>query len=118
VEVYDPNGNWKFTFGSHGSADGQFGGPFGAGTDTNGNLYVTDVTYGRVQKFDSPGNLLTKWGTLGSGAGQFGGCHDVGVGPGGKIYVLDSYYGRVEEFSSGPVPALPMSWGRVRGIWR
>ena len=47
-------------WGSQGSGDGEFMGPFGVAVDASSNVYVADLFNHRVQKFDSSGSFLTK----------------------------------------------------------
>ena len=42
--------------------DGQFDFPSGIDVDSSGNVYVTDESNHRIQKFDSNGKFITKWG--------------------------------------------------------
>jgi hypothetical protein len=42
---------------------GELDTPWGAATDSAGNIYVTDTGHNRIQKFDSSGNFLRAWGT-------------------------------------------------------
>src|SRR5262249_39077747 len=50
---------------------GVFSTTTGVTTDSSGNVYVTDASLSRVDKFDSSGGLLTTWGSFGGGSGQF-----------------------------------------------
>jgi hypothetical protein len=40
-------------WGSPGSGDSQFGGPYGLAVDSSGNIYVADMNNNRIQKFGS-----------------------------------------------------------------
>ena len=51
VQILDQSGNFKFMWGSSGSAYGQFNKPTGIATDREGNVYVVDSENNRVQKF-------------------------------------------------------------------
>jgi len=46
-------------WGSNGTGDKQFINPQGIVVDSNGNVYVTDTSTNRIQKFDSDGNFVT-----------------------------------------------------------
>src|SRR5205814_1731629 len=59
------------TWGSQGSANGQFNNPYGVATDGSGNVYVADTYNYRIEKFTSTGTFLTTWGSQGSDNGQF-----------------------------------------------
>ena len=96
-------------FGSFGTANGQFNGPYGVATDATGNVYVADSGNNRIQKFDSSGNFLFKWGTPGSGNSQFNSPTDVAVDGPGDVYVTDSFNYRVKRFDSSG--AFLTAWG-------
>jgi DNA-binding beta-propeller fold protein YncE len=102
VRKFDPAGNVLLTFGSGGSAAGQFVAAFDVAVDSAGNIYVTDSTpeprtTGFVQKFDSSGMYLTGWGT----SGQFGeGAGGVAVDSTGNVYVAHPAGDRIYKFTS------------------
>ena len=54
------------SFGSFGSGNGQFVGPYGVALDHSGNIFVTDCANNRVEKFNGSGGYLTQFGN-----GQF-----------------------------------------------
>jgi tripartite motif-containing protein 71 len=58
-------------WGNVGSGHGQFFSPQGVAVDTSGNVFVTDGSNDRVQKFTNNGGFVTSWGTPGTGHGQF-----------------------------------------------
>ena len=99
-------GKW----GGFGSGSGQFINPQWIGTDSNGNVFVSDRGNGsgptpdnRIQKFDAAGNFLGRWGSEGNGAGQFRNIGGIAVGPGGEVYVSDSGNNRVQKFTNDGV---------------
>jgi hypothetical protein len=57
-------------WGMQGTGDGQFNYPIGVAVDNSGNVYVTDESNNRVQKFSSSGTYLSQFGTTGNGDGQ------------------------------------------------
>lgn len=65
--------------------------------DTQGNVYVADTRFSRVQKFSSTGKLLGYWGKPGSGPGQFRSPNGIGVDQQGHVFVLDTGNNRVQE---------------------
>ncbi len=87
-------------WGSEGTGDGQFRGPFGVAVDSSDNVYVIEYDGGRVDKFTSSGTFITSWGGSGSGAGQLAHAQDIAVGASDNVYVLDTGNDRVEEFTS------------------
>ncbi|NIT36042.1 MAG: hypothetical protein GTN49_06010 [candidate division Zixibacteria bacterium] len=66
---------WEPTYagqwGSEGSGNGEFQGPFGVAVAANGDVYVVDADNHRIQYFTPTGSFLGKWGTRGTGDGQF-----------------------------------------------
>jgi hypothetical protein len=124
-----------------GSGTSAFGTPYGVAVDNSaggsaGDVYVTDPSESRVEKFDAAGNFLLMFGkevnvttggdicpiaptdvcgpgTFGSGAGGFSSPNYIAVdsaaGPSaGDIYVSDGN-GVVQKFD--PTGALVTSWG-------
>ncbi|HEY0584030.1 MAG TPA: hypothetical protein VGE94_17740, partial [Chloroflexota bacterium] len=67
------DGSLLATFGSHGTAAGQFERPTAVALDAIGNLFVADTANSRIQKLSSTGVPLATWGSYGSAAGQFNG---------------------------------------------
>src|SRR5437870_4464335 len=89
-------------WGSYGSGNGQFNYPVGVATDAAGNVYVTDNSNNRIQKFTNTGTYLIQWGSYGSGDGQFNGPFGVATDVAGNVYVTDFSNHRIQKF--GPAP--------------
>lgn len=51
VQKFDSDGTFLTKFGSSGTGDGQFKGPGGIAIDGAGNVYVSDISGDRIQKF-------------------------------------------------------------------
>jgi DNA-binding beta-propeller fold protein YncE len=134
IQKFDTNGNFIDKWGSFCDVrtgrdcnteapgaiepgDGQFSSPVAIGSDSFNNVYVTEETNHRVQKFDTNGNFIAKWGSFCSletgegcntsapgaiepGDGQFN--HPIGIAAdaGGFVYVVDSLNQRVQKFDS------------------
>jgi DNA-binding beta-propeller fold protein YncE len=108
------------SWGSDGTAEGQFGSPVGVATDASGNVYVADSATERIQKFDSNGQFLRMWGWgvdtgaaafeictstcqvgfSGTGDGQFNSPRGIGIDAAGNVYVSDTNNDRVQKFDS------------------
>ena len=88
------------TFGTEGTADGQFNSPRGIAFDSSGNIYVSESNNDRIQKFDSTGNFLSKFGTEGSADGQFDSPKGIALDTTGNIYVADDNNERIQIFDS------------------
>jgi sugar lactone lactonase YvrE len=82
-------------------------GPFGVDIDRSGNLYIVEMTGGRVHKVDERGGLTTvagtgEKGTRGDGGpavkAEFNGPHSLAVGPDGSVFLADTWNNRVRRF--------------------
>ena len=62
VQVLSPSLGYLFSFGSEGSASGQFLYPYDIAIDSKGIVFVTDPGNNRIQKFSSDGTFLTQFG--------------------------------------------------------
>lgn len=96
-------------WGTIGSGDGQFHGPFAVAVDPGGNVYVVDRENDRVQRFTGDGTYLTQWGTGGSANGQFDFAGGVAVDSAGDVYVADQSNQRVQKFTADGT--FLMKWG-------
>ncbi len=93
-ESYVMTSSW----GSWGTADGEFRSTAGITTDADGNVYVVDTLANRVLKYDSRGVFLFTWGSAGDSAGEFG--RPAGItASSNSIYVGDLENGRIQQFS-------------------
>ena len=103
IQKFDSSGNFLLKWGSMGTGNGQFNGPWEVTVDGSGNVYVSENDNHRVQKFDSSGNFITKWGSLGTGDGQFNTPRGLSVDDPGNVYTSESVYknSRVQKFTSG-----------------
>ena len=77
------------TWGSTGSAPGQFDAPYGITTDAAGFVYVVDTANNCVQKFNAQGQFLLQWESTGSAPGQFSTPISIVASPNSHIYVGD-----------------------------
>ncbi len=104
VQKYDRDGHFLLMWGSPGSGEGQFSITLPdegrLAVDSQGNVYVLDVSNCRVQKFDSKGTFLTAWGTKGNGDGQFLEPSDIAINKQDDIYVIDYQARTVQEFDN------------------
>jgi DNA-binding beta-propeller fold protein YncE len=92
---------FDLTWGSEGSGDSEFVGPSGIAVHSSGDVYVTDMSNSRIQKFDSNGNFISTWGAEGSGEGEFSYPTGVAVDASGEyVYVVDSRNYRIVKLDS------------------
>ncbi len=75
----------------------------------SGNIYITDSSNHRIQKFDQNGNFILKWGSLGSGSGRFISPSDVAVDSMGYVYVADPANCQIQKFT--PTGGFVLRWG-------
>jgi len=83
VQVFDRQGKFLLKWGTHGTGDGQFGGnispksrvggPQFVALDGAGNVYTTEGSMDRVQKFSADGAFLLGWSAPDDRPGGFGG---------------------------------------------
>ena len=117
VLKFTGTGTYLTQWGSLGSGDGQFDGPFGVSTDAAGDVYVSDTANHRIQKFSSAGTYLCQLGTFGSGNGQLAFPAGVALG-GGSIYVADNENHRIQKFATMQTATDAPSWGRLKSRYR
>ena len=115
VQKFDPDGNFmkawgKFGFAWRGAEAGKFDVPWGVATDQQGNLFVSDTSNARIQKFQSDGTPLIKWGRDGSFDGAFFYPRGLAVDFVGNIYVADEGNHRIQKFDSRG--NFLLKWGR------
>jgi sugar lactone lactonase YvrE len=79
---------------------GKLNSPFGVDFDAAGNMYIVELSGGRVHKLDSTGNFTTIAGDGSKGysgdngpasKATFNGMHNVAVTPEGDVYISDSW---------------------------
>jgi hypothetical protein len=66
VAKYEPTGKYIKSWGSRGTAPGQFNVVHGIAIDAQGNVYVADEGNRRVQVFDGNGTFKTQWLNVGT----------------------------------------------------
>jgi DNA-binding beta-propeller fold protein YncE len=115
IQKLDPEGNpikaWgRFGFAWRGADMGRFDVPWGVAVDREGNVYVTDTSNSRVQKFKSDGTPLLKWGRDGSYDGAFYFPRGIAVDFAGNVYVADEGNHRIQKFDSRG--SFLIKWGR------
>jgi len=95
--VYDREGNYKFSWGSKGTGNGEFSNPQGIALDQDENVYVVDHWNHRIQKFNANGVFLTQWGQD-IGTNSLYWPIDITVDDEGYVFVCDTYNNRIQVF--------------------
>lgn len=96
--AYTTDGQFKFSFGERGTADGQFNYPTFITISRNGELYVADTLNFRIQIFDKKGKFISKFGRLGNGTGDFSNPRGIAIDSDGNIYVVDRLFESIQIF--------------------
>ena len=99
VHAFRTNGDYVFSFGERGSAEGQFNFPTHIFRSPAGELYVTDSLNFRVQIFDEQGHVLGAFGHHGDGSGDLAMPKGVVVDRDGIVYVVDGLLDNVQLFN-------------------
>ena len=97
ITIFSSSGEKIRTFGSKGSAHGQFSVPCGVAVDGDGNILVADESNHRIQKFTADGKFLTAVGRNGKKHLEF--KYPVGVAVNHrnrKVYICDTNNHRIQ----------------------
>lgn len=105
VQRFDSEGNcmhaWgKFGFAWRGAEMGKFDVPWGLTTDHQGNVYISDTSNARVQKYQPDGTPVMKWGRDGSYDGAFFFPRGIAIDFVGNVYVADEGNHRIQKFDA------------------
>lgn len=98
--------NSDASFGSAGSAPGQFQAPHEIAFAPDGTMYVADGKNNRIQHLTATGQVLQVWGSFGdistgnAPGGTFNEPWGVAVGPDGSVFVADTWNHRIQKFTA------------------
>uniref|UniRef100_A0A1X7UVI4 RING-type domain-containing protein n=2 Tax=Amphimedon queenslandica TaxID=400682 RepID=A0A1X7UVI4_AMPQE len=105
VQVLNSDLTFSHSFGSKGSANGEFLYPCNIAIDSQELVYVTDYDNHCIQKFSPDGKFVGQFGTKGSGPGNF--KEPVGIAidtaATGLVYVSEQGNNRISVFTSDGV---------------
>ena len=99
IQVLNPDLTFSFSFGSFGSAIGQFKRPCNAVIDNRGFIYVTDAWNSRVQKFSSDGKFVLEIGSAGSDPGKLSNPVGITIDASGLLCITEWNNSRVSVFT-------------------
>jgi len=88
------------SWGSQGTENGQFTSPNSLALDGFGNVYVSDSSNNRIQKFTSDGTFIKAWGILGRADGQFNYPYGIAIDNADSVFVADCRNHRIQKFDS------------------
>uniref|UniRef100_A0A1X7TUV8 RING-type domain-containing protein n=1 Tax=Amphimedon queenslandica TaxID=400682 RepID=A0A1X7TUV8_AMPQE len=103
VKVLNPDLTFSHSFGSKGSANGQFQSPIDIAIDSQGLVYVTDNGNHRIQKFSPDGQFLGQFGNrMFSYFGKVNGPVGITIDTAGTglVYVSEEGNHRISVFTS------------------
>ena len=92
------DGSFVRSWGSRGSAPGQFKHPSGLAVSSAGEVFICDWDNHRVQVFDLDGTFRRTWGSDGVAPGQFHYPRHIAVSVAGEVLVSDRT--RVQVFGA------------------
>jgi sugar lactone lactonase YvrE len=97
------------TAGSKGAGNGNLDSPRGLAVAPNGDVYVADLSNGRIAVFGPEGAFKRNIGKLGpepgkGKPGEFNEPSGVAVGPDGTVYVADAWNGRIQKLGPDGKP--------------
>ena len=97
ISIFSPSGEKIRTFGSKGSAQGQFNQLRGVAVDGDGNILVVDECNHRIQKFTAGGKFLTAVGQNGNKHLEFSSPLGVAINHKTRsVYICDDNNNRIQ----------------------
>jgi DNA-binding beta-propeller fold protein YncE len=101
VHVLDKRtGTLLFVFGKAGSGEGELFHPTNIALGPDGDLYVSETSNFRVQRFTQDGKPVRSYGSVGSTPGSFARPKGIAIDRNGLMYVADAAFENVQLFDS------------------
>jgi DNA-binding beta-propeller fold protein YncE len=100
VSIFDSSGNLLETFGSFGTAPGEFKSPTGVAIDSKDRIIVADKQMNSIRIHDKSGEHIKTFGGIGSEDGQLRSPFGVAIDSQDRIIVADTNNNRVQIFDS------------------
>jgi DNA-binding beta-propeller fold protein YncE len=99
IQVFSSVGHYLFSFGSSGSAPGQFQEPSSVAIGPGGKVYVSDFWNQRIQEFTASGRYLRSWSVPDWQAHTYDEPY-LAVDPrSGRVFATDPHGQRVMEYT-------------------
>jgi DNA-binding beta-propeller fold protein YncE len=108
ITKLNERGRFVKSWGSAGTAPGQFQRARALALGPDGLLYVADACNHRIQVFTRDGELVRLWGTPGTGPGELSYPYDLAFAADGSLYVVEMGNNRAQKFTPQ---------GESRGCW-
>ena len=89
IKKFDSNGKLIYSWGIKGTGDGEFLHPHGIGSDSKGNIFVSDAVLCNIQKFDNNGRYLLKFGSRGNGPAEFLQPESIAIDKNDNLFIVD-----------------------------
>src|SRR5205814_2655937 len=68
--------------------------------DNTGNIFISDMGNGRIEKFSPTGTFIASLGSKGTGYGQLGNPNGIAINQAGEIYVVEASNHRIQKLTS------------------
>ena len=101
IQVLNPDLSFSCTFGTKGSAEGQFNKPVCVAIDRQGFVHVADFSNHRIQMFTPEGQFLSQFGTKGFSPGQITCPYGIVIDDNNLMYITEWYNHRISIFTTG-----------------
>lgn len=99
ITKLDSEGKYVKTWGSSGTAPGQFQRLRSLAFGSDGLIYAADGCNHRIQVFQKSGEFVKEFGKPGSGVGEFSYPYDLCFNSKGELYVVERGNMRVQKFN-------------------
>ncbi len=114
IQVLDKkSGKLQFKFGKPGSKEGELYHPTNIAIGPNGDVFVTETSNFRVQRFTAEGKTLRTYGEVGDTPGKFARPKGIALDKAGRLYVADAAFQNVQIFDANGL--LLMAFGQPEG---
>jgi hypothetical protein len=99
IQVFNPEGQFQYSFGRHGILPGELFRSHGMAFDSKGLLHVEDVEDARVDTYERNGKFVSCWGHEGTMPGELNAPHGIYLDPNDEIFII-GYYGPTQKFTA------------------